>query len=69
MLALIINKLLFITLILSILNILRNLFLFILDWSKDEEEKVKIKLTSKSLLLLGLSIAYVISSIFTGIYI
>jgi hypothetical protein len=67
MLLLIINKILFILLILSILNVARNLFFTSLEWFKEETQKAKIKMTSLSLLLLGLSIAYIIASIFTGV--
>lgn len=58
---------LFTLLILSILNVTRNGFLISLEWLKEETQKVKIKMTSLSLLLLGLSIAYIITSIFTGV--
>ena len=67
MLLLIINKVLFILLILSILNVARNIFFTSLEWFKDEKQKAKIKMTSLSLLFLGLSIAYVVSSIFLGV--
>jgi len=67
MIILLINKMLFTLLILSILNVTRNGFLISLEWLKEETQKVKIKMTSLSLLLLGLSIAYIITSIFTGV--
>jgi len=67
MLLLIINKVLFILLILSILNVARNIFFTSSEWFKDEKQKAKIKMTSLSLLFLGLSIAYVVSSIFLGV--
>jgi hypothetical protein len=63
-----INRFLIITLILSGLNIIRHVYYFnqaIL--SANDEEPVVYKLKPISLMLLGLSIAYIISIFFTGI--
>jgi hypothetical protein len=65
MMVLILNKILLILFILSMLNIGRNAFLFILEWSKEED--TKIKLSPRNLFLLGLSVAYASSVIFLGI--
>jgi hypothetical protein len=67
MLVLLINKILFGLLILSILNVIRNLFFTSQEWFKEEKEKVKIKMTPLNLWLLGLSIAFIVTSLFTGI--
>jgi hypothetical protein len=54
-------------LILSILNVVRNIFFISLEWFKEETQKVKIKMLPLSLFLFGLSIAYIITSIFMGV--
>ena len=64
----IINKILIIIFILASLNIIRHSILTIQVWFRANEEEIKYTLTSKGLFLLGLSLAYVISSIFTGIH-
>lgn len=69
MLEAILNKGLMILFILSILNTLRHGYYFIqamLSATEDEEPK-KYILSKKSLILLGLSVAYILSAIFTGI--
>lgn len=59
----IINKLSLFLLLLSSLNVIRVAYFFIQKWIENE----KFKLTDKSLFLLGISIAYVLLCIFTGI--
>jgi len=58
------NKILLTLFILGCLNIIRHLYYFIQTWVKvDEDNNVKYKLNSKSLILLGLSISYVIATL------
>lgn len=64
----IINKILIITFILSILNIIRHGYYFIQAWLvADTDNPINYKLNNIKLLFLGLSIAYVLSTIFTGL--
>lgn len=69
MLTSIINKLLMTLLVLSILNISRHLYFFILSImiTKDDSITQKYKLSKWSLILLGASISFLITSIITGI--
>jgi hypothetical protein len=62
-----INKALMIILILSSLNIIRHGFFTVLAWVKDVEENAKYVITNRGLILLGVSIGYVITSIITGV--
>ena len=67
---LVFNKVLFIIFILSCLNTLRHGYYFVQAFFKSNEEvPTKYKLSDKSLLLLGISISYIITVIFTGIQI
>jgi hypothetical protein len=65
------NKILMICFFLSCLNTLRHGYYFIqaylLYLSPNEETPVKYRLSNTSLILLGISIAYILSSLFTGI--
>jgi hypothetical protein len=62
------NKFLMVLFFLSCLNTIRHLYYFIQAWASSTEEiQVKYKITNKSLFLLGVSIAYVLTTIFTGI--
>ena len=61
----IVNKLLYIIYFLSLLNIIKHLFLFIQHISKAEIKKYQINKTS--VLFLGLSISYLLMSIINGI--
>ena len=63
----IINKVLTILFVLSLTNIVRHLFFTVLAWTKKIDENGKYILTERGLLFLGLSIAYVITGIITGI--
>lgn len=69
----IINKILLLLLVLSTLNVIRHLFYIIILWRKmynDTEGKIEsYKLTTKSTLILGLSISYIISTFIIGVYI
>jgi hypothetical protein len=64
----IINKILLIVFILASLNVIRHLLLIIQVWVRANEETIKYKLTPKSLLFLGLSLSFIISSIIGGIF-
>lgn len=64
----IINKILVMLFVLSTLNVIRHTYYFIQAWVKsDEETHTKYRMGNISLIFLGLSLAYTISSIFTGI--
>lgn len=64
----ILNKLSYILFFLSILNVVRTSFFLIGSFVKSEEaQPEKFRLTRTSLVLLGLSIAYIITVFFTGI--
>lgn len=54
----------------SCLNLIRHAYYFIQAWLKsDEESPEKYKVSDKSLWLLSISIGYIISSIFYGLFI
>jgi hypothetical protein len=64
----IINKILVIIYVLAYLNVLRHGYYFIQAWVKSNEESPeKYKVNKTSLIFLGLSLAYIISSIFIGV--
>lgn len=64
----IINKILMILFFMSSLNATRHMYYFIQTWfTSTQEQPLKYKVTTKSLMLLGISIAYILASIFTGI--
>jgi len=64
----ILNRLFVVLFFMSALNTLRHTYYFIQTWfTSTPEEPLKYKLTEKSLAMLGLSLAYVLASIFTGI--
>lgn len=66
----ILNKVLVTVYILSCLNIIRHLYKLFASWVSTEgsgEETIRYVLEPTKLLIVGLSIAYVISGIFTGI--
>jgi len=66
----ILNKIFFVLLFLSIVNIVRTGFFLIGSFIKSDSAKPeKFRLTIRQLFLLGLSIAYAISTLFTGIQI
>ena len=67
MLIAIINKILLVAFITAIVNMFWHLFYAIQAWTKNSEQNTKYILNSKSLILLGLSIAYVLASMITGI--
>lgn len=64
-LILLINKVLFLILTLSTLNVLREAFLFIRHLTKIEPEKYIISNTR--LFYLGLTLSYILTTIFKGI--
>lgn len=64
----ILNKVSVLLLMLSILNVIRHSFFVIGSFLKaDEENPQKYRLYPRQLLLLGLSIAYILTIIFTGV--
>jgi hypothetical protein len=63
----IINKLLTIIFVLSLLNVFRHTFFTLLAWTKKLDTDGRYVISQRSLLLLGLSLAYVITSLLTGI--
>jgi len=64
----ILNKILYISFFISCLTIIRHSYYFIQAFlSSTEEIPVKYRLTNTSLILLGISIAYLLTVIFTGI--
>lgn len=65
-----INKILTVLFFASCLNTIRHVYYFIQAWSvSTEEAPVKYRITNLSLFLLGLSIACILSGIFTGVQI
>lgn len=64
----IVNRVLILFFILSVLTILRHFYYFFQAFlTSSEEVPVKYKLSKTSLLFFGISVAYIIASIFTGI--
>ena len=64
----ILNKIFFVLFFLSMVNIARVSFFLIGSFVKsDSNNPEKFRLTSRQLFLLGLSIAYIISTLFIGI--
>lgn len=62
------NKILMICFFLSCLTTIRHGYYFIQTFiSSTEETPVKYRISKISLILLGISIAYILSSLFTGI--
>lgn len=70
MLVTLINKALLMVLIMACLNLIRHSYYFVQAWLTSEEETPeKYKISNKSLWVLSLSIGYIISSIFYGLFI
>ena len=70
MLTILLNKILFIAFFTSCLNIIRHTYFFVqtlFQEVQENEEPKKYRLMKLPLLLLAISIAYVLTSIFTGI--
>lgn len=66
----ILNKILLVILFMASLNVFRHGYYFIQAWAKSTSETPqKYRLDSKSLWVLSMSIAYVLASIFGGVYI
>jgi len=64
----ILNKVFYLLFFLSIATVARTSFFLVGSFIKsDTETPEKFRLTSRQLLLLGLSMAYIISTFFTGI--
>jgi hypothetical protein len=70
MISIISNKLLLVVFFLCILNVIRHSYFFVQAIVKStEEEQLKYKLSQKGLFLLGLSLSYILTTLFTGIQI
>lgn len=68
MIEILLNKVLMVLFFLSVLNVLRHGYYFIQAIvSSTEETPIKYMIPTKSLMLLGLSLSYVLSVIFMGI--
>lgn len=64
----ILNKIFVTLFFMSALNSARHAYYFIQTWfNSTEETPLKYKVSHKSLILLGMSLAYLLASIFTGI--
>ena len=68
MIELLLNKVLMVLFFISLLNAIRHMYYFIQAMvTSTEEQPIKYVISKNSLILLGLSISYVLSVIFTGI--
>jgi hypothetical protein len=68
MLIVILNKMFLILFFMSCLNLVRHTYYFLqAGLTSTEEEPKKYRISNVSLYLLGISIAYILSVIFTGI--
>lgn len=68
MIELLLNKVLMVLFFMSLLNTIRHAYYFIQAIvTSTEEQPIKYVISKNSLILLGLSISYVLSVIFTGI--
>jgi hypothetical protein len=69
MLILAINKILILIYVLAVINTIRHTYYFIQAYlsTYNDDEPVKYIVSDKSLLIVGLSIAYIITGIITGI--
>ena len=64
----ILNKLLMMSFFMSLLNVVRHAYYFIQAFfTSTPEEPTKYRISNTSLIILGVSIAYLLSVIFTGI--
>ena len=62
------NKILIVLFFLSCLNVLRHAYFFIQTWFlSSDDTPVKYTINSKSIFLLGVSISYILTVIFTGL--
>ena len=64
---LLLNKLLLVGLVMSILNIIRHAFFITQVWTSNAKDKGRYELTTRDVILLGLSISYIITTLVTGI--
>lgn len=68
MLVAILNKIFVMLFFMSVLNTARHTYYFIQTWfASTEENPMKYKVSPKSLVLLGMSLAYMLMAVFTGI--
>lgn len=66
----IVNKILIVLFFMSLLNVLRHTYYFIQVWVKSTSERPeKYRLPNNSLWVLAISVAYLLSTIFSGIII
>lgn len=64
----ILNKILLVVLIMSSLNVFRHGYYFVQAWlASSEENPQKYRVSQTSLWILSMSIAYIITSIITGV--
>ncbi len=63
----ILEKIIFFLFFLSILNVGKHSFNFILELRKEEPDEIK--LTKRDLIFVGFSISYILTIIFTGFHI
>jgi len=64
----IVNKIFIVMFFLSLLTTIRHTYYFIQAFlTSTEEQPIKYKLSTTSLFYLGVSLAYILSAIFTGI--
>jgi len=66
----ILNKILLIVLFMSSLNVFRHAYYFIQAWfASSDENPQKYRIGNSALWILSVSIAYILTSIFNGVYI
>jgi len=64
------NKLLLLLFIISLLNVIRNGYYFIQAWIKSNTDNpTRYILNDKSLLILAISLSYVLTCLFSGLFI
>ena len=69
MLIVALNKVLLILLFMSILNVLRHSYYFIQAWVKsDSDNPIKYRISDLSLWILSASMAYILTTSFSGLY-
>ncbi len=65
----ILNKIFLFVLVMSSLNVFRHGYYFIQAWfSSSEDNPQKYRMNNSSLWILSMSIAYILTSIFNGVY-
>lgn len=65
----VLNKILLIVLFMSSLNVVRHGYYFIQAWfSSSDDNPQKYRINNSSLWILSMSLAYILTSIFNGVY-